>query len=178
MYRKGDYVIYGCKGVCQIREVTTLNMEGIPKDRLYYEMQLVSDPGSTIFTPMEHEGSRSVMRPLLSEDEARDLLRKIPELEEEWIRDDRAREAHYRDAVNHGDAEAMLSLIRQLQLRRRARIEQGKKLPVMDSRYLKTAQDNLFQEFSIVLDASREKVESYVAERIRQSAEQKKKNPV
>ena len=72
----------------------------------------------------------------------------------------------------------MLSLIRQLQLRRRARIEQGKKLPVMDSRYLKTAQDNLFQEFSIVLDASREKVESYVAERIRQSAEQKKKNPV
>ncbi|HJB91308.1 MAG TPA: CarD family transcriptional regulator [Candidatus Eisenbergiella merdigallinarum] len=178
MYRKGDYVIYGCKGVCQIREVTTLNMEGIPKDRLYYEMQLVSDPGSTIFTPVEHEGSRSVMRPLLSEDEARDLLRKIPELEEEWIRDDRAREAHYRDAVNHGDAEAMLSLIRQLQLRRRARIEQGKKLPVMDSRYLKTAQDNLFQEFSIVLDASREKVESYVAERIRQSAEQKKKNPV
>ncbi len=178
MYRKGDYVIYGCKGVCQIREVTTLNMEGIPKDRLYYEMQLVSDPGSTIFTPVEHEGSRSVMRPLLSEDEARDLLRKIPELEEEWIRDDRAREAHYRDAVNHGDAEAILSLIRQLQLRRRARIEQGKKLPVMDSRYLKTAQDNLFQEFSIVLDASREKVESYVAERIRQSAEQKKKNPV
>lgn len=178
MYRKGDYVIYGCKGVCQIREVTTLNMEGIPKDRLYYEMHLVSDPGSTIFTPVEHEGSRSVMRPLLSEDEARDLLRKIPELEEEWIRDDRAREAHYRDAVNHGDAEAMLSLIRQLQLRRRARIEQGKKLPVMDSRYLKTAQDNLFQEFSIVLDASREKVESYVAERIRQSAEQKKKNPV
>ena len=178
MYRKGDYVIYGCKGVCQIREVTTLNMEGIPKDRLYYEMQLGSDPGSTIFTPVEHEGSRSVMRPLLSEDEARDLLRKIPELEEEWIRDDRAREAHYRDAVNHGDAEAMLSLIRQLQLRRRARIEQGKKLPVMDSRYLKTAQDNLFQEFSIVLDASREKVESYVAERIRQSAEQKKKNPV
>ena len=178
MYRKGDYVIYGCKGVCQIREVTTLNMEGIPKDRLYYEMQLVSDPGSTIFTPVEHEGSRSVMRPLLSEDEARDLLRKIPELEEEWIRDDRAREAHYRDAVNHGDAEAMLSLIRQLQLRRRARIEQGKKLPVMDSRYLKTAQDNLYQEFSIVLDASREKVESYVAERIRQSAEQKKKNPV
>ena len=178
MYRKGDYVIYGCKGVCQIREVTTLNMEGIPKDRLYYEMLLVSDPGSTIFTPVEHEGSRSVMRPLLSEDEARDLLRKIPELEEEWIRDDRAREAHYRDAVNHGDAEAMLSLIRQLQLRRRARIEQGKKLPVMDSRYLKTAQDNLFQEFSIVLDASREKVESYVAERIRQSAEQKKKNPV
>ena len=158
MYRKGDYVIYGCKGVCQIREVTTLNMEGIPKDRLYYEMQLVSDPGSTIFTPVEHEGSRSVMRPLLSEDEARDLLRKIPELEEEWIRDDRAREAHYRDAVNNGDAEAILSLIRQLQLRRRARIEQGKKLPVMDSRYLKTAQDNLFQEFSIVLDASREKV--------------------
>ncbi|PWM33327.1 MAG: CarD family transcriptional regulator [Clostridiales bacterium] len=178
MYRKGDYVIYGCKGVCEIREVTTLNMEGIPKDRLYYEMQLVSDPGSRIFTPVEHEGSKSVMRPLLSEDEVRDLLKRIPELEEEWIRDDRAREAHYREAVNHGDAEAMLSMIRQLQLRRRSRIEQGKKLPVMDSRYLKTAQDNLFQEFSIVLNVGKEKLESYVSEKIRQSAGEKKRNPV
>ena len=27
MYQKGDYVIYGCKGVCRIVEVTTLNMD-------------------------------------------------------------------------------------------------------------------------------------------------------
>ena len=51
MYQKGDYVIYGCKGVCRIVEVTTLNMDGITKDRLHYEMQMVSAPGSRIFTP-------------------------------------------------------------------------------------------------------------------------------
>ena len=178
MYQKGDYVIYGCKGVCRIVEVTTLNMDGIPKDRLYYEMQLVSEPGSRIFTPVEHEGSKGVMRPLLSKEEVRELVSKIPEMEEEWIRDDRAREARYRDALNHGDAQAMLTMIRQLLLRRKARIEQGKKLPVMDSRYLKSAQDNLFEEFAVVLGTDREKVESYVAEKIRQSAAEKKKNPV
>ena len=39
MFEKGDLVTYGCKGVCEVKNITTLNLEGIPKDRLYYEMQ-------------------------------------------------------------------------------------------------------------------------------------------
>ena len=49
MFEKGDLVTYGCKGVCEVKNITTLNLEGIPKDRLYYEMQSMVNAGSRIF---------------------------------------------------------------------------------------------------------------------------------
>ena len=45
MFEKGDLVTYGCKGVCEVKNITTLNLEGIPKDRLYYEMQSMVNAG-------------------------------------------------------------------------------------------------------------------------------------
>ena len=48
MFEKGDLVTYGCKGVCEVKNITTLNLEGIPKDRLYYEM-----PAAGFFLPSD-----------------------------------------------------------------------------------------------------------------------------
>ncbi|MFR6589387.1 MAG: CarD family transcriptional regulator [Gallintestinimicrobium sp.] len=53
MFEKGDLVTYGCKGVCEVKNITTLNLEGIPKDRLYYEMQSMVNAGSRIFLPSD-----------------------------------------------------------------------------------------------------------------------------
>ena len=36
MYKKGEYVIYGSSGVCQVGDVTTLDIDNVPKDREYY----------------------------------------------------------------------------------------------------------------------------------------------
>ena len=36
MYKKGEYVIYGSSGVCQIGDITTLNFDNVPKNRKYY----------------------------------------------------------------------------------------------------------------------------------------------
>lgn len=166
MFQKGDLVTYGCKGVCVIKDVTTLKMAGIPRDRLYYEMQLLHDIGSKIFTPVEHEASKSVMRPLLSAEEAEELLGRLEFLKEEWISEDRAREAHYRDAINHSDAEGMLAIIRSLHLRRRERMAQGRKLTAMDSKYLRMVEDNLYTELSLALQIPAEEVAEQIGERI------------
>ena len=166
MFQKGDLVTYGCKGVCVIKDVTTLKMAGIPKDRLYYEMQLLHDIGSKIFTPVDHEASRSVMRPVLSADEAEALLERLDSLKEEWIPDDRAREAHYREAINRSDAESMLAIIRSLHLRRRERMAQGRKLTAMDSKYLRMAEDNLYTEISLALQMPLNEAAQQIGERI------------
>ncbi len=167
MFQKGDLVTYGCKGVCVIKDVTTLKMAGIPKDRLYYEMQLLHDAGSKIFTPVDHEASKSVMRPVLSAGEAEVLLGRLEFLKEEWIPDDRAREAHYREAINHSDAEKMLAMIRLLHFRRKERMAQGRKLTAMDSKYLRMAEDNLYTEialaFQIPMNEAAAQVEDQIA---------------
>ena len=42
MFKKGEYVIYGNAGVCQIIDISTLNMHGAPKDKLYYILEPVN----------------------------------------------------------------------------------------------------------------------------------------
>ena len=36
MFQKGDYIVYGSTGVCEVMDVTTVEMTGVEKDRLYY----------------------------------------------------------------------------------------------------------------------------------------------
>ena len=73
MFEKGDLVTYGCKGVCEVKNITTLNLEGIPKDRLYYEMQSMVNAGSRIFSPVGQE-EKNAMRAVLTKEEAEELF--------------------------------------------------------------------------------------------------------
>ena len=39
MYEVGDLIVYGRTGICEVTEITTLKMDGVPKDKrvLYSE---------------------------------------------------------------------------------------------------------------------------------------------
>ena len=95
MFEKGDLVTYGCKGVCEVKNITTLNLEGIPKDRLYYEMQSMVNAGSRIFSPVGQE-EKNAMRAVLTKEEAEELLGQLPECRLCWEKDERRREETYR----------------------------------------------------------------------------------
>ena len=90
MFEKGDLVTYGCKGVCEVKNITTLNLEGIPKDRLYYEMQSMVNAGSRIFSPVGQE-EKNAMRAVLTKEEAEELLGQLPECRLCWEKDERRR---------------------------------------------------------------------------------------
>lgn len=111
MFEKGDLVTYGCKGVCEVKNITTLNLEGIPKDRLYYEMQSMVNAGSRIFSPVGQE-EKNAMRAVLTKKEAEELLGQLPECRLCWEKDERRREETYRRIINHSDARGMLCMIR------------------------------------------------------------------
>ena len=100
MFEKGDLVTYGCKGVCEVKNITTLNLEGIPKDRLYYEMQSMVNAGSRIFSPVGQE-EKNAMRAVLTKEEAEELLGQLPECRLCWEKDERRREETYRRIINH-----------------------------------------------------------------------------
>lgn len=157
MFQVGDYVVYGCKGVCQVKEITTMKMDGIPKGKLYYQLQPCAQAASRIFTPVEPGNNKSVMRAVLTKQEASRLLEESLS-EEEWIKDDRVREAKYKEIINGCDAVSLLKMIRMLYQRRTEREAAGRHLPALDGRYLHMAEEILFSELSLCLDCSREKI--------------------
>ena len=160
MFEKGDLVTYGCKGVCEVKNITTLNLEGIPKDRLYYEMQSMVNAGSRIFSPVGQE-EKNAMRAVLTK-EAEELLGQLPECRLCWEKDERRREETYRRIINHSDARGMLCMIRTITDYGRERVLEGRRMPAMDGRYLKAAD----AELSIAMEIPRSALKEYMAARM------------
>ena len=61
----------------------------------------------------------------------------------------------------------MLALIRYVCVKRKARALKGRRLPSMDERYLKAAQEHLYTELSISMKVSAEEIRAYVESRLR-----------
>ena len=71
MYEVGDMIVYGRTGICEVTEITTLKMDGVPKDKLYYILRPVREKRGKVFTPVDNE--KIVMRRVISKEDRRTL---------------------------------------------------------------------------------------------------------
>lgn len=161
MFQVGDYVVYGCKGVCLVKEITTMKMDGIPKGKLYYQLQPCAQVSGRIFTPVEPANNKSVMRAVLTKEEASGLL-KICDQQLELEKDDRVREARYKEIINNCDAVSLLNMIRAIYKKKTEREESGRHLPALDGRYLHMAEEILLSELALALECPQEKIKETI----------------
>ncbi len=162
MFEIGEYVVYGNKGVCQIKSVGPINMPGVSKDRIYYTMNQVYMRGSTIFTPADSDKLRKV----LTASEAQNLIDDIKEIEPDWIKDDKERERMYTETLRTADCKALCAMIISLYRRRKQRLANGKKATSTDERYFHAAEDILCGELGIALGIKKEDVKKYIMENV------------
>lgn len=161
MFEVGDFVIYGSKGVCQIKKVGALDIPGISRDKLYYTLSQVYLKGSTIFTPVDSDKIK--IRKILTKEEADKLIDDIRNMEPVWIADDKEREKVFTEALRCGDCKSLCIMIISLYKRREERIADGKKATSTDERYFHAAEDNLYGELAISLGISRDEVKDYIS---------------
>lgn len=101
LFGKGEYIVYGTTGVCQVKDITSMSMDERQQEKLYYILEPMGVRGSRIMTPVE--GNKSIMRPVLSRDEAYHLIDGIQDVDELWITDDKQREMKYKEALKTCD---------------------------------------------------------------------------
>lgn len=164
MYQKGQYIIYGIRGVCEVEDVTTVDRPGGSKDKLYYVLRPYYQKDSKIVAPVDSE--KTITRPLLSRAEALALIDEIRDVEEMEVSNDKQREERYKEALRTCDCHVWVSMIKALYLRRKGRMEQGKKMTDLDERYFKTAEENLYSELALSLGMPREQMVDYITGRI------------
>lgn len=164
MYEKGQYIVYGIRGVCEIMDITTADRPDGPKGRLYYVLRPYYHQDCKIVTPVDSD--KTVVRPLLTREEAMSLIDSIQNVEEMAVTEDKQREERYKEALKTCDCRVWVSMIKALYLRRKDRLEQGKKMTDLDERYFKTAEENLYSELALSLDMPREDVVDYIKERV------------
>lgn len=164
MFEKGECIIYGSKGICEVKDITKLDLDGVSKDRLYYILAPMNQKDSKIFVPVD--SNKTVMRKLISRAEAEQLIESMPEIEEIWVENDKLREEKYRECMRTCECKEWVRIIRTLYARMQKRIAQGKKVTATDERYFKMAEENLYSELSIALEIPKEEMEKYIAEHI------------
>lgn len=164
MFEIGEYIVCGSKGVCQVEDISQVDIPGASKDRMYYVLRQLENGSGKIYVPTDNE--KIVMRKVITKEAAKDLIRRMPEIEQMWVDNDKQRESMYKEAMRTCDYNEWVSMIKALYFRKRERTAQGKKVTALDERYLKAAENELYSELALTLEIPKSEVLAYIKEQI------------
>ena len=162
MFSIGQYVSCGNKGVCTIENVTTLDISGVDKKKMYYILKPYYMAASTVYVPVD--SSATSIRPILTREEAQELLEEIPDIPMLSIQNEKLIEQDYKTAMKTNRCEEWVSIIKTIYARKQKRLQAGRKETAVDGRYFKLAEDNLYVELAIALEMPRSQVCESISE--------------
>ena len=118
---------------------------------------------------MDH--SKTIMREVISKEEAKQLIAEIPEIDTVWITNEKEREAQYRSAIATCDCRELVKIIKTLYERKKSRLKDGKKVTVVDERYFRAAEEQLYGELAYALEIDKAQVADYITDSIMEKSE-------
>lgn len=165
MFAKNDLVVFGNEGVCKINDITTLDHEEAQQGKMYYILTAIDAPACKISVPVESE--KSVMRSLITLEEAEQLIMEIPQLEEVRVTNERQREMAYRECMRTHECRQYARVMKTLYSRRKVRQASGKRTTSVDEKYMRLAEKALYSELAQLLGIDRDQVPDYINDRLK-----------
>ena len=160
MYEIGQRVLYGIHGVCRIISVESMRFG---KQRAkYYVLEPSNQPGARFYVPVANETAVAKLRPLLTQQELLDLLHCDRVRNALWIENENERKLYYREIINSGDREGLISVIGALHRHRQEQVAAGKKFHQSDENFLTDAQKLLNAEFAQVFCLEPKAVNAFI----------------
>jgi len=160
MFQIGDIIIYGSQGVCTVEKIGQLDISPKIKDKLYYTLKPLYHHDTVFYVPVEFE--KSVLRAIISTEEAKQLISEIKDIPTVWIQSEKEREQQYKQALRTCDCKELVRVIKTLYERKKSRIKDGKKVTALDEKYFRQAEEQLYGELSVVLGIEKSKVAEYI----------------
>lgn len=160
MYKIKDVVMYGDEGVCIISDIVVREFKG--EHIRYFVLKPVTNNSTTIYIPVNNKELVIRMKKVLSKEEVVELIKSMPQLDEEWIKSDNLRKDKYKEVLKSGNREELVCMIKNLCSHSLKMKEEGKKFHICDERMMKDAKKKLYEEFSYVLDIEFDEVVKYI----------------
>ena len=112
MYQVGEKIIYSEHGVCEVKAVGTLAMQGVKKDQLFYTLCPVGREG-VIYAPVD---SPVYMRPVMCRSEAEAFLEQAPDIAPAVCQETKITraDAYYKSVFSSHSCAALLALLKGL----------------------------------------------------------------
>lgn len=165
MYDIDDLIMYGGTGVCKVSDITKPEFSGSDEDRLYYVLEPLYQSG-VIYAPVDNQ--KVFMRPVISEDEAKDLIDNIPQIHTEIYKSSSMQQLtkYYQSVIDSHKCVELLQLTKSIHAKKVDAMKQNRHLGQIDKKFMKKAEELLFGEFAAALHISKDDVEDFIQERL------------
>ena len=162
MYGIGEKIVYGIKGVFVISDIREENVLGSFKT--YYVLKsLRPNSESLVFVPVDNEKLVSSIRYVMTESEAKELIKKIPNIAvADWYPESRKRSDYYNDLIESPNRENIISVIKSIWLNNEKRKNAGKKSYISDENTLRKAENILHEELAIALGIEEKDLKEFI----------------
>lgn len=167
MFEVGDLILYGSSGVCRVEKIGAPNFSSWDGSKPYYTLTPVFST-ETIYAPVD---TAVYMRPILSKEEAEELVAQIP-----YIRGDVCASRNltmlkeqYEASIQAHRCEDLVGLIKSIYVKNQNAVSSGRKIGQVDQRYMKRAEDLLYGELAVALGIDREEVVAYIEKAAQQA---------
>ena len=161
-YSVGETVVYGGSGVCEISEIKDVQF-GRERPQKYYILKPLFDKQAlVVYVPFNNEKLTAKIQPIISKEEALDLIRGIGTYDCEWIEDRNLRKETYTDMVSSGERKSIIGVISAISGHRDRLADEGKSLNMQDEKLLYEAQKRMDAEFAVALELEYEDVQEFI----------------
>lgn len=163
MYQTGDMIIYGSTGVCQVKEIVDRELEkGVTKP--FYVLDPLYQDG-VIMIPVD---TKVFMRPVITREEALELIDRIPTMQPDAYHNSvlRELEEHYCSYLKSHRCEDLIELAMSIYCKKQDLAQQNRKFGAMDERFMKRAEDLLDGELSVALGIEKNEVGAFISARV------------
>lgn len=147
----GEKIVYGSSGVMKIVDIRSEELMGTVRE--YYVLGEVNSQSAALtYVPRDNEKLVGAMRPLLSPDEARELIAEAADISPlEWDADNRVRNEKFRAVMESGNRRELFGMIKAIREMGKLRLAEGKKNYLSDEHALAKAERLLYSELAEVL---------------------------
>ncbi len=160
MFAVNEYVVYGSEGVCMVESVGHPPISGLDNTKEYYTLVPFYRTGK-IYAPVE---SRVKIRKALSKDEVQGIINGISDVntELEVPKDNKQAQLYYKEMVMTYDCSNLIRIIKYVFNKQKEFSTVKKNVPAVDLRYMKIAEDMLYNEFGFALGIDPRDVRGYI----------------
>jgi len=147
MYEIGEYIVHPGQGVCLVEDVVD------KPDATYQLLPVGQRHPIHISFPV---ASESRLRPVLSHDEAVDIIAQYPtmQVDDFTTKSNALEEEHFRDKIRLGSCRDSVRVVKTFRTRIAEVRARNKKPPVAYERILKQASERSLSELAVALDST------------------------
>lgn len=128
MFKKGEYILYGTVGVCQVEGI--LKPDFSNNDKVYYSLVPKFDQDTTIYIPVD--SPKVKMREIMTRQEAEQFILALPSVACKRYANDKERPQVYRQVLESGDCVELASMIKEISEMEQHRRGKGKPLSIRE----------------------------------------------